>query len=1250
MYRQSKNLFLLACTILAIILIGFSIQSFEQVPPLSDIEAPDLPFELPDIDMPINPEQTSLDLPEVDIGDANPDPSLLIEGVPHTKYLRLQTYDDYYSGTWDTALTQSVSYEGETLSLDVDLWTDYENYNITITPLVDNLGYIPTPQNPVYLNLSDPAAFFEDSQIFQVPDVPGAYEIEYILYEYSDALMNASSVEEIPQYLDVPDYLDDDLRELAEAITQNTTTDYEAILALENYLQTYYDYNLSATEAPPGVDPCEYFLFESGEGVCSHFNTALVMLARSLNFSARLVGGYYIDPLADYQEVFPIQSHAFTEVPFEDLGWIIFDATPSGDLSDMIGEIPDLNFTDGDNPLDDLDFEFPGEPSGPSERVFRVYGVTGSEYLRDGVGEYYNGSWYLPSRLLIPYDGHVISDSVTGYDSVTEYSYVIEPSTSFEYNIPSPHNPVEINAYDPLIYYPDLNIFKTNGSFVAPYQVVANHYEFSESTLMGADLYVAMPYVQITSELEASIGSLAEQITMYENTPYEKIQALSDYLESNYPYNESAAEAPSGVDPVVWFLLYEQQGICTDYASALTMLARSIGIPARLVTGWLVNSEVEVQDVSPHQAHAYTEVLFDDLGWVLFDATPVSEPIVNQSTGLTPTFTNITYQDDVVSVGGEFIVAGSVLDDEANPVSGLDVLVYLKQIKEESGVLAGRGVVVDGFYNVTCIFPGNLPGGEYMVDVHTVGDDTYGDSWSDPPLTAYTDTGFIINAPPVVVADKQYKITATLVNTNTNTSIPQTDCQITVSGNSYNKKTDNKGSIELVTSSGEGAVEITCSWDGADYMYASTTTATIQSVQFDVKLPDETVLTRGQRSTIRGKVQADVIPGENEPITLNLLDKETSSVTNEAGEFFITRSIPVETQLGPTPMSITVESVDASKNTFAVVKAATILTLSAPSSAQSDKSFDVLIRLVDDYGEPLGSQMVNLTYRRYNVTTSKVVTTDSLGNAETSIKAPEAKGEITLKAYYAGAGNYLSTSKSKAVMILKTNQFPLIPLAIVVLVVSAGAGLIYMRGQQQEKRVEPLVEAEGADTNGSSRLSMRLPDIESGLPLVWDVSSLRVVGRMVDTEDVEMPGQRLTFLIEDNELFSDVTDHEGLVEFSHEYSLGVHELRLVNRSEKLQTSIKIKIVDYREEIIRLFNNRFKEARERFERIKDNYTARELYNHLKEQTPETAYEPLWSVVSLFEEANYSLHMINRDHYTRFYRAMRSYREALNAESS
>ena len=155
---------------------------------------------------------------------------------------------------------------------------------------------------------------------------------------------------------------------------------------------------------------------------------------------------------------------------------------------------------------------------------------------------------------------------------------------------------------------------------------------------------------------------------------------------------------------------------------------------------------------------------------------------------------------------------------------------------------------------------------------------------------------------------------------------------------------------------------------------------------------------------------------------------------------------------------------------------------------------------------------------------------------------------------------------------------------------------------------------------------------------------------MVSTEDVVMPGEKLVFRLDDSELYSGVTGADGVAEFSHVFPLGTHELRLLYEAERLHTRINIKIVDYREEIIRLFNNRFKEARERFERIKDNYTARELYNYLKEYHPKEAYEPLWALVSLFEEANYSLHVISRDHYTRFYRVMRNYREALDAESS
>jgi len=215
-------------------------------------------------------------------------------------------------------------------------------------------------------------------------------------------------------------------------------------------------------------------------------------------------------------------------------------------------------------------------------------------------------------------------------------------------------------------------------------------------------------------------------------------------------------------------------------------------------------------------------------------------------------------------------------------------------------------------------------------------------------------------------------------------------------------------------------------------------------------------------------------------------------------------------------------------------------------------------------------------------------------------------------------------------------------------VVGGVAGLIYLR----DRRVESLVPAvpEVVDENESSRLSMRLTEIENGLPPVWDTSPLLIEGRMVSTENEALPDQRLTFLLREAELYNGVTNEFGSVSFSTSFKLGVHELKLLNRAELLQTSLKVKIVEYREEIIKLFNNRFKEAKEQFERIKDNYTARELYNYLKEHTPEETHEPLWELVSLFEEANYSLHLINRSHYTRFYHVMRRYREALDAEIS
>lgn len=1252
MYRQRRTILILASTLLAVLLINFGIQTLNEVPSLSELPRPDfdLPIDLPDFDIPTNPEQTSLIMPEIDIGNPDPEPLLEILGKVNTQYLRLQTYDDYYSGTWDTALTDSVAYDGEVLDIDVGLWTDFELNKITINPFTDTGGYLPTPPNPLRLNLSDPAMFFEDSQIFQVKTVPDAYEVEYMLYDFSDAMMNASSVEPIPQYMEVPDYLDQDLKALAETITQDATTDYESVLALEQYLENYYEYNLSVPEPPSGTDPLEYFLYESGEGVCSHFNTALVMLSRSLGLSARLVGGYYVDPLAEQQLVYPIQSHAFTEIPFQDLGWIIFDATPGAQIQDMIGEIPELNLTGNGDMFEDLNFTYPSDPrNATQDRVFSIYGKTGSRYLRDGTGEYYNGSWYQPIGLPMEYIGQVIDAAVTGHDDSSEHSFIIDPSSAITGYLPGPQNPTQLNLDANAAFYPEFKLFMPEGPVSTSYRLSSIEYTSSQQTLKAAALSMATPYIQIEDALRSRLITLATQVTASETSNYAKVQALTEYLRNEYAYNLTAAPASEGVDPAVWFLFHEQRGICTDFASALTLMARSIGIPSRLVTGYLVNPDVEVQDVSPMQAHAYTEVLFEDLGWVIFDATPTAGPEIDVNTGRVPTFTNITLQDETVIVGGEFTVAGTVIDENGAGITGLDVLVYLKRDKAETGVLAGHGVVTNGLFNITCIFPANLPNGEYMVDAHTVGDDTYMDSWSDPPLTAFSETSFIVKAPEMVVSGRSYTVNATLIDHNTNQTIPDALVTLAIGDGEYILKTDDGGKVFLSTESAPGTVGLSFSWKGSGYTYGAENSASIRSIPLQVILPPETVLIRGESSIIRGQVRAEDIPGGSEPISMTLLGDHTDSVTDELGEFYITRTIPVSTELGTTPLSFEVLSNQETLDDYAVVKARTVLALQTKSSGQVGAKTDVAVSLNENTGATVVGSQVEITYSYLNQTYSTTAMTDLDGKAETTITLPEGPGTIDVRASFHGQGYMLASSASQSVTVIKVTRFPLFQLATGVLLVGGAVGLLYMRDQRMTSLVK-LEDMELVNQAQSDRLKIILPDIEPYLPAVWGVNeSLTIHGLMLDEEKEPLTGEILTLIFNETELTSAQTDSDGKITHTEAFDAGgIHRLTLLHGGEDLRTGLDIKIVDYREEIIQLFNNRFREARERFQSVRDNYTARELYRYLRKETPGPCHEPLREIVFIFEEANYSLHEVNREQYTRFLRAMRTYREALDGE--
>ncbi len=1254
MQRLYKTVIVLVCIILSVLLLSLSIDSLGEVPTLEELRRPVLPELKPEVSPAPNPESTKLEKPDMEMGEA--DPLFRVRGSTGTRYLRLMAYDEYNSGLWVSSPSDPVTYTGEFIWPRLDVYDYFVLASFTVEPLTDLGTYIPTAPNTVGLNLTDLVTYYDDEMVFGCEAGIGVYNLTYLKYSYGEDLLDDGDVLHLPEYLEVPEEIED-LTALAKEIAGDASTPYEQLKALEEYLETHYDYNLTSPDAPSGVDPLEWFLYESGEGVCTDFNTALTLMARCLGIPARLVGGYYIDPEAPLQDVYPIQAHAFTEVPFEGLGWVIFDATPSADMTSLIEELGGFNET-GELPepsicdIDELPVE--GDVPAAGEEVFRIYGVTGSPYLRDGVGDYYNGSWYMHSYPSVPYRGQYLSSVVDDYSSRSDYHFYVEPVDSLEGFIPAPLHPHLVIVDWDLTFYPELKLFRVEEPLTQSYEVQSGIYTFSEATLEKAVTYNDTRYLQVPDPLEALIAPLAERLTHGVESPYLKVKALEDHLKTNYVYNTSYNRSPGGIDPVEWFLFYEGQGVCMNFNTALTLLARSLGVPARLVTGYLVDPAAETQSVDTAQAHAYTEVLFDDLGWIVFDATPADETwIPEEPPNRTPTNTTITHQDEYVLVGSYFTVAGTVVDDRGNGVSGLDALVYLKKEKSGDGTLAGRGVVIDGMFNVTCLFPLGLSGGEYNVDVHTLGNDVYMDSWSDPPIVSYSETEFKYDVPVKVVTGEAFNMSCTLVERHTSRAIADALCTVTVDGTAYDGATDDEGRIILTGDfDEEGSFEVEMAFGGAMYYLGTSASTSVESVPLTIIPARDIALVRDENSIIRGRVHADEIPGDSEPLTLRLEDKEISTVTNEVGEFFVSYRPPLDHELGEIPLEFTLHSNQQRVYSSAVVKARPRITLESRQQLQAGQQHAVDVVLRDDHGVSLGGKPLTLLYRCGGLEDNLTAATDSAGVAGFSFKLSEPdQNTVTLSASFNGDELYTAASAVTTLTVVTPSRFPVLQAAAVFLALAGGGALVYLQMKRSEEAQFDLPVTVAESESKSTRLSISLPQIRPPFPNVWgvneelevSVSLTRVEGSPIVNAQIDLEFNGEPRVVS--------TGADGSATTSTFYpSTGSLKISASYSGEAVATELDVRIVDYREEIIALFNTKFRDARERFDRIEDNYTARELLGYLKTQTPAETHGALGEMTFTFEEASYSLHPIARESYESFYLAKIAFEEALNGEES
>jgi hypothetical protein len=126
------------------------------------------------------------------------------------------------------------------------------------------------------------------------------------------------------------------------------------------------------------------------------------------------------------------------------------------------------------------------------------------------------------------------------------------------------------------------------------------------------------------SNVPAPVVSFARAVTRGAVSDYERVARIKSAIESRALYNLRAKPAPPNLDPVAHFLEESREGYCDLFASAVVLAARSLGIPARYATGYLVNGRPNKDGFSvvrSKDAHAWAEVYFENWGWTVVDAT-----------------------------------------------------------------------------------------------------------------------------------------------------------------------------------------------------------------------------------------------------------------------------------------------------------------------------------------------------------------------------------------------------------------------------------------------------------------------------------------------------------------------------------------------------------------------------------------------------------------------------------------------------
>ena len=646
-------------------------------------------------------------------------------------------------------------------------------------------------------------------------------------------------------------------------------------------------------------------------------------------------------------------------------------------------------------------------------------------------------------------------------------------------------------------------------------------------------------------------------------------------------------------------------------------------------------------------SRSYPEIAFS------IKAVTQVENIVHVSTT-----TSLKNTEEAVLRGNPFWVNGTIHTANDEQADSMTIFVFLTKSTEAEGLIIGKGYSEQRSFQIEGRIPWFIEVGDYKVIPICLGTAQYAPSSSECAIRVCAATTMKFGSEKEFLLGYGAIRGHLLWDNGTGFAAAPISLMISLSDTpskswELQNLTFGDGSFRIKTTFEDpGTYAVRAVFSGNEYALESNATRLLELKRGvpEIHIIGETTAIRGYVFNITGAVRYQEVGVFGESIAVTFDDQLLATVdTRENGSYTWSFLVDSEEMLGPHFFTMALKDSNVSAVHKVVVKSRTKLTAKV-SNVSRGMSLLCSLALVDDHDLPIDEAEIGID--NYGLSWD----TDKNGDLTFLLDIVKLWPEnLVLTARFEGSELYLPVATKKEVVLEPFISLPfLIPLVAPALVAMGFVYATYYTERSQRSRptgatevVEEtpvVVEEYVCEPQTTQPLRIVFPDIGAHFPNVWGVGDNLRVGIVLSNGILEKVQKREVEVLVDEETVASVRlSQQGCAELSQVFAeKGKHKVGAIlprtSARQSLNAETRLRVVDYREEIIRLYNEFLERLSGHGINARKEMTAREIQSLLL-RIGDFIAEVLDEVTTFFEKAKYSNHLLTRNHYEIMYLSLK-----------